>query len=418
MENPPKVRIKEPQRDGKQIVVTLGEDTLPPEHPARLLWNAFGRLDLSRFVQGAKAVQGTVGRQVNSPRMILTLWGLAFVRGIVHARKIERLLSTDLEFRWVSGDTSVSHTALSDFLVLHRHAMLELFTDVLAALMAQRLLFLPSHRLTQDGTKIRADASRVSFRTTQGLGECREQAELHLKAVMAQLDEPPLSARSQRIREQVAQDCMDRIEQATQAVKILQEQRANSHQDKKKQKEPRASTTDPDARVMKMAEGQYAPAYNIQQRTVGDPHGGPIAVVALRVTQIGNDQNSLVPLQHQMEQSLGLCATQVLADAQHATHQEIQDLAHVDLRIPRPKRWKPTEKVSDPAIQAWQQRNETPEAKEIYRGRKALAERTHARWTQFGLDRLPVRGIDRVETFMRFASVVLNILEFGPRWLN
>jgi hypothetical protein len=37
-----------------------------------------------------------------------------------------------------------------------------------------------------------------------------------------------------------------------------------------KQKEPRASTTHPEARVMKMADGGYRPAYNCQLATVAE----------------------------------------------------------------------------------------------------------------------------------------------------
>ena len=68
------------------MVTRISEDSLSLEHPARLLWELFGMLDLSAFTTGAKAVQGVPGGALKSRRMLLTLWAYALVRGIVSAR--------------------------------------------------------------------------------------------------------------------------------------------------------------------------------------------------------------------------------------------------------------------------------------------------------------------------------------------
>ena len=65
------------------MVTRISEDSLALEHPARLLWELFGMLDLSAFTAGAKAVQGVPGGSLKSRRMLLTLWAYALVRGIV-----------------------------------------------------------------------------------------------------------------------------------------------------------------------------------------------------------------------------------------------------------------------------------------------------------------------------------------------
>ena len=100
----PKARIAEPQRRQGVIRFEMPEDTLPPTHPARVLWEVIGTLDLSAFLAGVKAVDGTVGRKTLSPRMKLALWLYAISNGVGSAREIARLVRTDDAYRWMVGD--------------------------------------------------------------------------------------------------------------------------------------------------------------------------------------------------------------------------------------------------------------------------------------------------------------------------
>ena len=151
MSRRPAVRVREPKREGQEIVFVVAEDSLPLSHPARLLWTAFGDFDLSAFVDDAKAVDHTAGRRVYSPRMMLTLWGYALSEGIVHARQIARLIHRDVTYRWIVGDVDVGRTRLSDFLGRHREALIDLLADVLGALMDANLLLRCSPRVVDTG---------------------------------------------------------------------------------------------------------------------------------------------------------------------------------------------------------------------------------------------------------------------------
>src|ERR1700761_7941806 len=133
MSDSPRVRVKEPQRTGQEVRFVLAEDSLAPDHPARLLWTALGNFDLSGFTDGAKAIEGTVGRSVYSPRMMLTLWGYALLQGVIYARELDRRIQTDLAFRWIVGDILVKRSALADFRVRHRNALVDLLADVVGA---------------------------------------------------------------------------------------------------------------------------------------------------------------------------------------------------------------------------------------------------------------------------------------------
>jgi transposase len=415
------VRIREPKREGQEVVFVVAEDSLPPEHPARLLWTALGDFDLSGFADEAKAVEGRAGRAVYSPRMMLTLWGYALYDGVVHAREIARKIQSDVNYRWIVGDRPVQRTALADFLAHHRHALVDLMADVLGVLMEAGLLFLPNQHLAQDGTRIQANASRRSFVTAAGLASRREQAELHLKAVLAKLDDPALAAAEQQARERGAMDVLDRIKSATTALKVVQEQRSNSQNKKRSTTVPTVSTTDPDARLMKMANGGFVPAYNVQFATVGDPSGGPVAIVGVRVTNQGNDKASLWPMREQVTALTGSTPVQVVVDADHLTLEDLRraEREHLDIISTCPDHWNPEGRDQDEVTRKWMAQMATEQAREVYRGRKALAERPNAIVkTWMGLDRLPVRGLERVEGLMVLAAIMLNLHEHRRHWLN
>ncbi len=254
----------------------IPEDALPEDHTARLLWRVVETLDLSRFLSQAKAVEGQQGRRVLSVRMLLTVWLYAISRGIGSAREIERSLTSDAAFRWIIiGDLSLGRTRLSEFRVEYGEALDRLFTDVLATLMQRDLVRLDL--VAQDGTRVRASASAPSFRRALSLQECREQAALHVKAVFASADDPEVSEQVKRAREakssRLPATCAGRDCAALPPPPTIQDEREASR--RKHKNEPRASTTDPQARVMKMGDGGFRPAYNVQLATAGSPLGGP-----------------------------------------------------------------------------------------------------------------------------------------------
>jgi hypothetical protein len=190
--------------------------------------------------------------------MLLTLWLYAISCGVGSAREIARLTETELAYRWISGEMRVSHQLLSRFRVSHGEVLDGLMTQVLGTLLHKGLLSLKV--VAQDGTRVRASASAPSFRSEGALQQCLEQAQLHLKAVLAQADDPELSMAQKAAREAGARDFERRVQQAIATVKQLRPSGKGK---------ARASTTDPQARVMKMPDGGYRPAYNVQLAVAG-----------------------------------------------------------------------------------------------------------------------------------------------------
>lgn len=216
-----KPRIERLERTQGVIRFEIPEDGLPPDHPARLLWSVLGSLDLSAFLANARALEGGAGRSTKSPRMMLTLWCYAISRGIGSAREIERLTEQDLAFRWITGERSISRQTLSNFRAKHSEALEKLFTDVVGVLLNKGLLSLDTVAL--DGMRVRASASAPSFRQCKALEQAKEQATLHLKAVLAQTDDPELSAKQKSVRIQKAREFQKRVDDA---LAVLEQMRA------------------------------------------------------------------------------------------------------------------------------------------------------------------------------------------------
>ena len=404
-----KPRTSEPVRNQGRILFELPDDAIPLEHPARVLWSVLSRMDLSAFLADALAFEGGSGRSTTSPRMLLTLWTYAISRGVGSAREIERLIGTDVAYQWIVGGCRPGRATLASFRVEHLSALDGLFTDVLAALMQQGVLSLETVAI--DGMRLRAAASAPSFRRPSGvaprgasLEELREQAALHLKAVLAQADDPHVSTRQQAVREAKARDFQARVDSALMTVAELSvDRRAGS-------KPARASSTDPEARVMKMGDGGFRPALNVQMATAGDAMGGPRTIVAVAVNNVGSDMGALIPLVAQIERRTGAFPEHVLADANHANHEAITTLAQkgVDVLVPVPERTR--KDGGSPEIEAWKSRMQTPDAKERYRARASLCELSNANVRRMGMTQLLVRGIAKATSVALLTAITHDVL--------
>jgi len=378
---------------------------LPADHRARLLWGIVSQLELSSFLSEAKAVEGHQGRDQTSVQMLLTLWLYAISVNVGSGREIERRLASDPAFQWVVGDKRVGRTTLNEFRVRHPKAIEKVFTDVLGVLMSKGLVSLDL--VAQDGTRVRASASSPSFRSASALSDCRRQAALHLRAVLAQADETD-DVQQQRAREAKARDFQRRVDEAAAVVRELQEVNFS-------EKTLRASTTDAEARVMKMPGSGFAPAYNVQLATAGDPEGGARTIVGVRVTNVGSDYGSVGPMIDDIERKCGKRPTILLADNGHASSADIQAAADRGVTAfiaPQGRSMtKPPNPREDPAVASWRERMRTDEAKQQMRGRASLCELSNAHIkTRFSMASLLVRGLTKVTCMVLLSALTANLV--------
>lgn len=389
---------------------------IPDEHPARGVWALIERLDLSSFYDEIAARGSEPGRPATDPRVLLALWVYASSEGVGSARLLERLCERDAPYRWICGGVPVNHHTLSDFRTGHGAKIDGLLTQTLAALMKQGVVKLK--RVAQDGTKIRGSAGAASFRRRQSLERCLEEAKEQVRKLKRELadDGSASSRREHAARERAARERQAAIEAALAEIPQLEEKRAVTEKrgGKQRKTEVRASTTDADCRVMKMADGGFRPAYNVQLAT--DSSG---CIVGVDVTNNGTDQPHVVPMLDDIERRTGKTPDEYLVDGGFVSFKNIEAIADRGATpyapVPQPKNDgvdRYAAKRSDsPPVAAWRKRMSTEDAKRVYRERAMLAERTNADLKSHrGLDRLNIRGLRKVKAVVLLAALSFNLM--------
>jgi transposase len=288
----------------------IGED-----HPARAIWEFVGELDLSRYIEAIRAVEGVAGRPALPPQLLISLWVYAYSQGVGSARALEQLCEWEPAYQWLTGAVVVNAHTLSDFRVQHDAALKGLFVQILALLSADGLITL--ERVMQDGTKIRASAAADSFRKKERLEQALKQAAEQVEAV-DEMAEEESSRRRAKARQRAQRERQERLRSALKEFEKLEAEGAIKDKGKM-----RVSLTDPEARVMKQPDGGFAPSYNVQLNT--DAANG--VIVALGVVQAGNDFEQLSAGVDRVEHNLGQSPDQVVADGGYVSRDNIVEMA-------------------------------------------------------------------------------------------
>jgi transposase len=388
----------------------IGED-----HLARVIWTYVVGLDLSELENRIKARGDRPGHPATSPRLLLALWLYATSQGIGSARALDRLCDSHDAYRWLCGGVSVNHHTLADFRVGCADLLDRLLSEHLAALAKAGLVDLDT--LAQDGVRIRANAGTASFRREATL-------DLHLVTAQAVVEElkreveAHADAGNQRIRaarERAARERSERVQAARTALAEIKQKRQQLEEkggNGKKPKEPRASTTDAEARVMKMADAGFRPAYNVQVVSAA----GEQIVVAVEVGNNGSDRGLMRPTLERLR-ARGLLPRRHLVDGGFCSAEDIE-WAHgegVEVFCP------PTQSKSgaDPylprrgdgaGVSAWRARMGSEAGKVQYQVR-TICECIHARWRNWDLRQLNVRGIEKVCAVALLYALTNNVLQ-------
>jgi transposase len=292
------------------------EQLIEPDHAARCIWEFVGRLNLDCFFRSIRSIEGYAGRSALDPQLLISLWIYAYSRGVGSAREISRQCEIDPAFQWLTGMESINHHTLSDFRVDHSEALDELFTQVLGLLSHEGLITL--ERVMQDGTKVRAQAQANTFCKEDRIRQHLDAALQHIRTMGDPKQEPPSDHRGQA-KLRAARERVEKLERALKEVEAL---RAAKMEDKRGY-EPRVSTTDPDARIMKTSDGGFAPSFNMQ--VVTDAHMG--LVTDVRVTQDVNDKHQLLPGMEGLASRLEQKPKQVVADGDFTTNLSVIQMA-------------------------------------------------------------------------------------------
>jgi transposase len=427
-------RLRKAERRQVSLRPISLEDLLPADHRARFVWSFAERLDLSALYGAIKAVEGRPGHPPADPRILLALWLYATVEGVGSARALDRLCREHIGFEWLCGGVGMNHTTLAEFRVAHGAVLERLLVDSFAAMLKTGHASL--ERVAQDGMRVRAAAGAASFRRQASLERCRAEAAAEIVRLRAELDADP-GAVSRRQAAARLRAAADRERRVAAALAVAGQLAATRQGDRRPQSEdpprsgdgpvgeaaakpppePRVSTTDAQARVMKMPDGGFRPASNLG--FASDPRSGMVAAVTLDNT--GSDKGRLRPMSERLAAVYGVRPGGHLADGGFAELADIEALAAAGVAVfaPVPK---PRDAARDPhaprdgdgpGVAAWRQRMGGEAAKAVPKERAAAAECVNAQCRNRGLLRFFVRGIEKARTVGLWHALAHNMTRTG-----
>jgi transposase len=406
--------MKSPDREQADPNPRKIDELIPPGHKARVVWQLVEELDLSPLFAEIKAVEGHAGRPAIDPRILVALWVYATDEGIAKARELNRRCYDCDPYKWLRGGVDVNYHTLSDFRTAHQEWLKEQVVANIAALRAEGLAGLDV--LGQDGMRVRASAGNDSFRRQETLQQLLEAAEHkwdHLQQEFEQ--ETDLSAGQQAAQERAARERIERLKQSLGEVREVA--KAREKRKKGDGASARASTTDPEARRMKMGDGGTRPAYNVEFTT----DLTSLVIVGADLINAGSDGGQMEPMVQQIEAEQGPLPQggEYHVDGGFATKEDLESVGQRGVVVFAPP--KEVEKQQregkdpyapkpgdSPKVVEWRQRMGTAEGKERYKQR-GKCEWSNAQCRNRGLHQFVVRGLRKVKSVVLWYVLVHNL---------
>lgn len=417
--------LRSPERNQVEFSVACIDELLPAEHRARDIWEYVSSLDLSAFQTDIKIQEGNAGPRTADPRLYLALWLYGMLEGIASARHIARLCTMHHAYIWICGGVTVNYHSLSDFRTNHSDKFRLLLQESIA-LMWNAGLFKPEI-VAQDGTRVKANAGGNSLRRESRLNQFLKEAEKYLDQLDKELAANPAAAtlREKSAQLRAARERKERLEQAQSEMKKYKEERirlSKKNHNTLSQKDlgdMRTSKTDPECRKMKMGDGGYRPAYNVQFATSADKK------VILGVDVVNTlDPGTLVPMMQMVKENLEKIGCPMpskwLADSAYAnkTDTEGAETAFIDTTLLS----QPTgngkvdattpRKTDNHAMANLRARMNTKEAQKDYKKRASTAEFVNATSKNKGMREFLVRGLNKVTSMALMYAIAHNMVVY------
>ena len=418
-------RLSVPDRQQLLSAKTI-DDLLEPDHPARAVWAYVEELDLTPLLDRIRARGRVAGRPAIDPRLLVSLWLYATLASFTSARELDDLCIHYDPFIWLAGGVSLNYHTLADFRTDNPELVEQLLKQSVEVLRQRGLIDLD--RIAQDGMRVRASAGAASFRRRATLERLWEEAQAELQDLRQKLaakvaapaatpgvvTEPTLASEPELSPQEAAamRHAEERVERVEQALERMPEMEAKIQPGETK--EARVSTTDPQATVMKMADGGFRPAYNVEYSTTCDGQ----VVVGVDVVTVGSDQGQMPPMLDQIEGRFEQRPNEVLVDGGFANLEDIERVqaggkCKVYAPVAKPKketvdRYAPKATDSE-GVAEWRKRMGTKKAQKIYKERAATAECVNAQARNRGLRQFMVRGLEKVKTVATWYAIAQNM---------
>jgi transposase len=428
-------RVMSPQRNQIELRPVDLESLLAADHAARTVWAFVQALDLRPLYGRIKSVAGRGGAPAIDPAILVALWLWATIDGVGSAREIDRLCERDDAYRWICGGVGVNYHSLADFRTEHEQWLDAQLTRSIVSLLDRRLVTL--NAVAQDGLRVRAHAKASSFRRRDKLAELQAQAQAQVQALKRELaeDAGASARRKQAAVERAAREREQRLAQALATMDKLERKPVPEPKKPKRSKrggggddappdvagpaakpepEPRVSTTDADARVMKMADGGFRPAFNAQLAVDADTQ----LIAAVAITNSGSDMGQMSPMHQDIQQRYGTTPEHWLADGGFTKLQAINELTERGTQpvVPPPRSRNPgvdplaPKDTDSPALAQWRDFMASDFAKALYIQRGATVECTNAQLRRRGLHRFNVCGLAKARAVLLWHALAHNLM--------
>jgi len=410
-------RVSRPERFQVEMRFYSLDQMLSSDHRARLVWAYVQSLDLSLLYGPIEMTRDTAGRSAIAPEILVALWMLATLDGIGSARELNRRCDTDFAYMWICGGVGVNYHTLSNFRSQQVEFLERLLVDSVAALINQGLV--PLETIAQDGMRVRASAGSSSFRRKPTLEKLQQEAQRHLEELKSQneneAERQAVDAKKTAATERAAKERAERIAEA-----IRQHQELSEQREKRKKGDgetTRVSTTDPDARKMKMANGGFDAAYNVQFASDADAR----VIVGVAVTNEGTDGGQMPPMVEQVSSDYGKRPETVLVDSAYATKESVKAVerggSKVVSTVPRSEQLEKhgkdphaRQKGDSDEYSAFRARMRQEEYKALYKMRPSIAEFPNADCRNRGLRQFRVRGLVKVKAVALWHALAFNFM--------
>ena len=419
---PAGLRLETAERRQIEFQQSSLDDLLSSDHRARQVWDYVEGLDLSLLYGRVQTTVSSSGRPAIDPAILVSLWLYATLEGVGSARLLDRLCKTDAAYLWLLGGVSgeLPHAVgLPD----RGGAGAGRASVELAGGDDRHRVRCEVETLAVDGMRLQAAAKRALVPQQRAPGEAASGGVWTVvRELRAEVDEDPAAA-ERRIDGTTAgggggsgapaatRPARRRPRSKRQREEQRQKQRRK--EERKDHKQARASTIDPQARIMKMADGSFRPAYNVQFKTAAEG----AHIVGVSVTDRGSDHGLLEPALDEIKQRYGVRPKRVLADGGYTSKDDIEKLHAQDIELfsPLPRkaraiRRRPsgaTRRGPSPGGNAWP----ASKAMALYR-RRFATERPHAHMRNHGLRQLLVRGKEKVKAVVLWHVHAFNFLQF------
>jgi transposase len=312
-------------------------DWLPEGHLAYFVADVVDPLDLSAI--HAVYEKEMRGQPPYDPRMMTKVLIYGYCVGVFSSRRIQKRLQEDIGFKVLAAGNEPDFRTISDFRKIHLEALRGLFEQVLEMALESGAVKLG--RVSLDGTKVKANASKHKAMSYGRMKEKQRQLREEVKQLLAQAeaadeeedrrygnrrgDELPEELQRRETRLAKIQQAKKVIEQRAREKAAAEGKSAAQVKQAKPDDKDQYNFTDPESRIMKGADG-FVQGYNAQAAV--EPEMG--LIVGQLVTQAANDKEQLKPLLEAIEAQSGHRPEAILADSGYCSEENLKHLESAD----------------------------------------------------------------------------------------